>query len=96
MTTPEQAYAFFLAISCGAGLIACWRYGKRYALGPAMACSLLAGTWFGVDIAGLPFDVRSSVAVIFLVLFCLHSGRYIFRRWNLMDMRANPHLPSFD
>lgn len=79
------SYAIFLIIACSCGLYAAKKQGWEMALGVGMAASLLAATWFQIELIGLPFDVRSSVAVIFLIAFCVHSGRLIFSPITLLD-----------
>ncbi len=49
------------------------------ALGVAMASALLAATWIAPDIAGFPVEVRSVLAILFLLAFCMHTkGRFRF------------------
>ena len=47
---------------------------------------MLAGTWFLGDLAGVPIDVRTAVSIIWLTIYCFHSGRRIIQKWGLMDV----------
>ncbi len=62
-----------------------WRHGKLSMLGVAMAMSLLAATWFQISVAGMPVNVRTATAIIFLTAFTFHSPRLIFSPLTLID-----------
>lgn len=62
------------------------RHGKQFALGAGMAVSMLAGTWFEIEILGTPINVTMATAIILLVVYCTHSWREIFKAINLLDV----------
>ncbi|MEM1227481.1 MAG: hypothetical protein AAGJ40_17415 [Planctomycetota bacterium] len=61
------------------------RHGQQTALGAAMSVSLLAGTWFEIEILGTAINVPIATALIWLIIYCTHSGREIFSHLNVTD-----------
>ncbi|MEL7264866.1 MAG: hypothetical protein AAFP69_08685, partial [Planctomycetota bacterium] len=64
-----------------------WR-NLRAMLPIAMALSAATATWYQctLPILELPTNTRSVIAIVFLTLFCFHSGRLIFRGPGLLDL----------
>ncbi|TWT52128.1 O-antigen ligase family protein [Allorhodopirellula solitaria] len=78
MLTATTIHLVMLALSCGIAAGAGFRWGRSQALGVGMAISMLSGTWFELDIAGLPISVATSTAIVLLIAYCIHSGRSIW------------------
>lgn len=74
-----------LCVSCGFAAWFGYRNGKQYVLGAGMAVSLLAGTWFEIDLGGTEINVTIATAIILLVVYCTHSWREIFKSLHVMD-----------
>ncbi|MBA4017503.1 MAG: hypothetical protein C0483_10055 [Pirellula sp.] len=54
-----------------------WRWkvaGPSIAIGESILWSLLVPSWITLPIAGLPFDVTSTVACLGLILYCFHPA----------------------
>jgi O-Antigen ligase len=62
------------------------RHGKFCVLGGGMAVSLLAGTWFEIEVLSTPINVTMATAVVLLVIYCTHSWREIFKYLNWLDI----------
>ncbi|TWT89275.1 hypothetical protein Pla100_55920 [Neorhodopirellula pilleata] len=62
------------------------RHGKQYALGAGMAVSMLAGTWFEIEVFNTPINVTMATAIVLLIVYCTHSWREIFKAINLLDV----------
>lgn len=85
MLTDPTAFVVFLLISCG---FAAWfsrRNGIDTALASGMAVSMLAGTWFEMEILGRSINVSIATAAVWLTAYCVHSGRQIFSHLNIVD-----------
>ncbi|TWU67424.1 O-Antigen ligase [Crateriforma conspicua] len=85
MMTAETAFFVMLAICLGVAAWAGQRQGKAQVLGVAMACSLLSASWLEINLAGLPINVSTAVAVIGLIAYCVHSGDRFLSPITLLD-----------
>ncbi len=79
------AWMSFVSIIATIWVILLVRSGPRVALGGAVVLSLLAPVWVELDVAGLPIDVRLSVAILALIGFLLHPDRHIWTPLTLPD-----------
>jgi hypothetical protein len=61
------------------------RQGPRVALGAAMVLSFAFPVWIRMDIAGLPFNVRTAVAAIAMLGYSLHPRGKIILPLTLLD-----------
>ncbi|TWT89270.1 hypothetical protein Pla100_55870 [Neorhodopirellula pilleata] len=61
-------------------------HGKQYALGAGIAISMLAGTWFEIEVFNTPINVTMATAIVLLIVYCTHSWREIFNAINLLDV----------
>lgn len=86
MLGNQFSFWLFLSIAVAAGLLQWRRKGFALSLGTAMSVSLLAGTWFAFDVAGVPLDVRSAIAVMFLSFFAFMRPRSLFARLSFVDV----------
>lgn len=67
------------------GLAKNFRGCPSTAIGAGMAVAAISATWVSVDIKGSMIDCRVALAVLLLVLFCVHPlGRFRFT-WNWLD-----------
>ncbi|TWT92694.1 O-antigen ligase family protein [Stieleria varia] len=91
MLAPELAFLIFLVLTLVAAALATRSSGfssfspDSILLGTGMIFSLLSATWFDFEIFGVRLEVRSAVAAICLVAYCVHSWRMILRSWGVLD-----------
>lgn len=81
--TTSFAVMLIASLACGAWYG--YRFGKHFALGAGMAISLLAGSWFQITIGDTMVHVPVVVALVLLIVYCLHSWREIFRTIHVLD-----------
>lgn len=67
------------------GIVVGLRSGWSNSLGVAMATSFLAPVWVELNAFGIPINIRTSVAIIFLLGFCIHSAARVFKPWSITD-----------
>lgn len=85
MITAESSFAIMLTLSCLAAAYVGIKWGKEFALGAGIGVSLLAGTWFQVEIRGTDINVTMATAAILLIVYACHSWRQIFRNVHALD-----------
>ncbi len=74
-----SSWVFFILLGLVASSKLLFQGRPGTALGSAMATALLAATWIAIDIAGFPIEVRSVLAILFLIAFCVHpKGHFRF------------------
>lgn len=74
-----------------AAILAVWaflikRSGPGVALGAAVLLSFLAPGWVEMEFAGLPFDIRLSVAIVALIGFAVHPSTNVWSPLTLPDL----------
>jgi len=77
------SWVSWVALGAIAGLS--FRGRPAIAIGNGMALAVISATWIGPVITGVSMDVRVTMAVVLLAVFCIHpSGRFHFT-WNWLD-----------
>lgn len=72
------------------GILIVWiviliRKGPAEALGPAMLLSFALPVWVRVEFSGMPFNLRTSTAIITLLVFAVHPRGKILSPLTLLD-----------
>ncbi|WP_437203116.1 O-antigen ligase family protein [Planctomicrobium sp. SH664] len=86
MNMPSAAWGLpflgLLAVLC----FLYWRQGPHRALGIAVVLSFLVPAWVEFSLFGLPLNLRTSIALAGLGLFCVHPAGKLFEKLTLLDL----------
>ncbi|MEM6474432.1 MAG: hypothetical protein AAF802_33170, partial [Planctomycetota bacterium] len=76
--TAITSYLVGLTLCCAAGALAGKQLGRGFVIGGAVATSLLSASWFHWKLGDLPLSVQTSVTILVMLAYCIHSGKRIW------------------